>query len=214
LPPDALVSAVIGVLVVDDHHLVREGLSLIIQREPDMRVVGSVASGEDAVDVLKSTPTDVILMDLQLPGMSGVEAIRKIRELDTATPIVVVTMFEGDEDVHRALAAGATTYLLKDVLSDHLVRVVREVHAGRRPLESNVRARLEARAARPILTRREVQVLELLSEGQRNKEIAYSLSISEDTVEVHVKRIHAKLGVHDRTAAVSVAVRRGIIHLR
>jgi two-component system NarL family response regulator len=204
----------VTVLIVDDHHLVREGLGLIIEREPDMHVVGSVGSGEEAIQAMSVSRPDVVLMDLQLPGMSGVEAIRGIRRFDPATPIIVVTMYEGDEDIHRALESGATTYLLKDSLSDDLVRMVRSVHAGERPMSSQVRARLEDGGARPKLTGREMQVLELLLEGQRNKEIAFSLSISEETVQVHVKRILAKLGVHDRTAAVSVALRRGVIHMR
>lgn len=207
-------SPMIAVLIVDDHHLVREGLSLIVGREPDMTVVGSVATGGESVDVFRLQRPDVVLMDLQLPDMSGVEAIRAIRTIDRVIPIVVVTMYEGEEDVYRALEAGATTYLLKDALSDDLVRVVRAVHAGERLLPPNVLARLDDRAARPTLTRRELEVLELLMDGRRNKEIAFELSISEDTVEAHLKRILSKLGVHDRTAAVSVALRRGIIHLR
>jgi DNA-binding NarL/FixJ family response regulator len=209
-----LAASQVGVLIVDDHHLVREGLGLIIERELDMRVVGSVGSGEEALRAFPRSRPDVVLMDLQLPGMSGVDAIREIRQTDADTPIIVVTMYEGDEDIHRALDAGATTYLLKDSLSDELVQMVRRVHAGERPMPPQVRARLEDGGERPKLTAREMEVLELLLEGQRNKEIAFSLSISEETVQVHVKRILAKLGVHDRTAAVSVALRRGIIHVR
>jgi two-component system NarL family response regulator len=207
-------TAPIRILIVDDHSIVRDGLSLIIDREPDLEVVASAASGEEALDAFRRESPDVVLMDLQLPRMSGVEAIRAIRRTDSATPIVVLTMYEGDEDIHKALEAGATTYLLKDALSDDLVRVVRAVRAGERPIPPNVRARLEDRATKPQLTNREVEVLELVLSGQRNKEIAFSLSISEETVQVHLRRIFAKLDVHDRTAAVSLALRRGILHIR
>ncbi|MEQ1574341.1 MAG: response regulator transcription factor [Vicinamibacterales bacterium] len=203
----------IRVLVVDDHRIVREGLALILAREPGIEIVGSAATGEEAVALFQRHRPSVVLMDLQLPGMSGVEAIRVIRATDPHTPIIVLTMYDGDEDIHRALGAGATTYLLKDSLSDDLVCVVRAVHAGERPIPPHVKARLEDRAARPTLTQREVHVLERVLEGQRNKEIAASLAISEETVEVHLKHIFTKLGVHDRTAAVYVALRRGIVHV-
>ena len=203
----------IRVLVVDDHRIVREGLALIINREADIEVVGTAASGEEAVAAFTRDRPDIVLMDLQLPGMSGVDAIRDIRRLDPRARIVVLTMYGGDEDIHRALEVGATTYLLKDSLSDDLIRVVREVHAGGRPMTPDVQARLDDRAAHPTLTQREIRVLQVVMEGKRNKEIAASLSISEETVEVHMKNIFAKLGVHDRTAAVYVALRRGIIHV-
>ncbi len=208
-----MVAPPIRVLVVDDHRIVLEGLALIIGREQDIKVVGSAATGEEAVAAFARDRPDIVLMDLQLPGISGVEAIREIRRLDPNAHIVVLTMYGGDEDIYRALEVGATTYLLKDSLSDDLVHMVREVHAGGRPMPPDVKARLDARAARPTLTQREVGVLGLVLEGRRNKEIAASLSISEETVEVHMKNIFAKLGVHDRTAAVYVALRRGIIHV-
>lgn len=203
----------IRVLVVDDHRIVREGLALIIGREADIRVVAAAASGEEAVAAFRRDRPDIVLMDLQLPGMSGVDAIRAIRSIDAHAPIVVLTMYDGDEDIHRALDAGAATYLLKDSLTDDLIHVMREVHAGRRPIPSDIKARLEDRAMRPTLTPREVRLLQLVLEGHRNKEIAASLSISQETVEVHLKNIFTKLRVHDRTAAVYVALRRGIIHV-
>ena len=203
----------IRILVVDDHRIVRDGLQLIIEREPDCTVVGSVATGEDAVACFVSERPDVVLMDLQLPVMSGVEAIRAIRQVDPAARTIVLTMYDGDEDIHRALQAGATTYLLKSSLSNDLIRVLREVHRGESPLRPDVKARLDNRAARPTITQREVRVLELVSRGQRNKEIAAALSISEETVEVHLRNIFTKLDVHDRTGAVYVAVTRGIIHI-
>ena len=204
----------IRVLCVDDHRIVREGIGLIIARQPDMEVVGSAATGEEAVAVFKRERPDVTLMDLQLPTMSGLEAIHAIRREDADARIIVLTMYQGDEDIHRALAAGATTYLLKDTLSDDLIRFVREVHAGRRPIRPDVKARLDERATQPTLTPREVQVMELVSEGKRNKEIAVRLGISEETVQVHLKNIFAKLKVGERTAAVNVAIRRGIVHIK
>jgi two-component system, NarL family, response regulator len=204
----------IRILCVDDHLLVREGIALVIEREADMRVVGSVGSGEDALAVYPDLRPDITLMDLQLGGMSGLETIGRLRSFDPAARIIVLTVLQGDEDIYRALQAGATTYVLKDTLSHDLVRVIREVHAGGRPINATVEARLSERALGPTLSDREIQVVELLSQGMRNKELAASLGITERTAEVHVRNILTKLNVKDRTAAVSVAIRRGIIHLR
>lgn len=203
----------IRVLCVDDHRIVREGIALIISRQQDMEVVGSAATGEEAVRLFARHQPDVTLMDLQLGTMSGLEAIQTIRREHPAARIVVLTMYQGHEDIHRALSAGAATYLLKDTLSDDLIRVVREVHAGGRPIGADVKARLDERAAQPTLTPREVQVMELVSQGRRNKEIAGLLGISEQTVHVHLKNIFAKFNVNERTAAVNIALRRGIVHI-
>jgi DNA-binding NarL/FixJ family response regulator len=203
----------IRVLCVDDHRLVREGIALIINREPDMSVVGSAASGPDAIALFKQCLPDVTLMDLQLGRMSGLEAIRAIRRYDEAANIVVLTMYDGDEDVYRALEAGAATYLLKDMLSDDLVNIIREVCAGRRPLAVGIQARLDEHSTYVALTPREVEVLDCVKLGMRNKEIAASLHISEKTIQVHIKNLLLKLKVNDRAAAVNVALRRGIIHL-
>lgn len=207
------VTPCIRVLCVDDHRLVLKGIALIVSGEPDLKVVGCATTGEDAVALFKAQRPDVTLLDLQLPTMSGLEAIRAIREEDANARVVVVTMYQGDEDIHRALQAGAATYLLKDTLSDELVRVVREVHAGERPISRDVQARLDERAAHSVLTAREIEVVALISQGLRNKDIAAELKISHETVQVHVKNIFAKLEVDDRTAAVNVALRRGIIHI-
>ena len=203
----------IRILCVDDHRLVLAGIELMIGRQPDMTVVGSATTGEEAVSLFRQHKPDITLMDLQLPVMTGLEAIRAIRHLAPEARIIVLTMYHGDEDIHRALAAGAWTYLLKDMLSDDLMRVIREVHAGQRLLLPDVKVRLDERATRPSLTPREVQVTELIGRVLRNKEIASELHISEETVQVHVKSILTKLSVNDRTAAVNVAMRRGIIHL-
>ena len=203
----------ISVLCVDDHRIVREGIALIISREPDMRVVGSVATGEEAVVQFRRHRPDITLMDLRLETMSGLEAIRAIRLEEPAARIIALTMYRGDEDIHQALAAGATAYLLKTTLSDDLIRVVRDVHAGGRPLSPDLKARLEGRAAHPTLTPREVQVLDLVAQGKRNKEIAALLGMSLETVPGHLKSIFLKLGVSERTSAVRVALRRGIVHI-
>ena len=203
----------IRILCVDDHRLVLAGLALMIGRQPDMELLASAATGEEAITLFRLHRPDITLMDLQLPVMSGLEAIRVIRHEAPEARIVVLTMYNGDEDIHRALRAGASTYLLKDMLSDDLMRVIREVHAGQHSLQPDVQVRLDQRATRPILTPREVQVTELIGRGLRNKEIAAELGISEETVQVHVKNILSKLGVNDRTAAVTVAMRRGIFHL-
>lgn len=205
--------AQIRVLCVDDHRIVRDGIALIIDREPDMKVVARAATGEEALALFQKHRPDITIMDLQLAAMSGVEAIKQIRKQDPAARVVVLTMSRGDEDVYRALEAGAATYLLKDTAFEDLVRVVREVHAGEQPeFTQDVKDRLVERAGRPTLTPREIQVLELVRRGLRNREIAASLAISEETVQSHVKSILAKLDVQDRTAAIDVALRRGILH--
>jgi DNA-binding NarL/FixJ family response regulator len=202
----------IRVLCVDDHRIVRDGLTLVIDQQPDMRVVGTAASGEEAVTRFETERPDVTLMDLRLGAMSGVDAIRAIRGQHPDARIVVLTMSRGDEDIHRALAAGAATYLLKDTAFDDLLRIIREVHAGRQPeFSPDVKARLAERAGRPALTPREIEVLELVRRGLRNREIAASLGVGEETVQSHVKHILAKLEVPDRTAAIDVALRRGIL---
>jgi two-component system NarL family response regulator len=203
----------IRVLCVDDHRLVRQGIALIIDREPDMTVVASAASAADAVALFKQHLPDVTLMDLKLGRMSGLDAIRAIRQHSEAAHIVVLTMYDGDEDVYRALEAGAATYLLKDMLSDDLINIIREVVAGRRPLAAGIQARLDERSTYIPLTPREIEVLDRVRLGLRNKEIGASLHISEKTVQVHIKNLLLKLKVNDRSAAVNVALRRGIIHL-
>ena len=159
----------IRILCVDDHRLVLAGIELMIGRQPDMTVVGSATTGEEAVSLFRQHKPDITLMDLQLPVMTGLEAIRAIRHLSPEARIIVLTMYHGDEDIHRALMAGASTYLLKDMLSDDLMRVIREVHAGQRALLPDVQVRLDERATRPSLTPREVQVTELSDEDSATR---------------------------------------------
>jgi two-component system NarL family response regulator len=208
-----MTSTSIRVLVVDDHRLVRDGLALIIDREPDMTVVGFASTAQEALAQFGALAPDITLMDLRLDDSSGLDAIRGIRQHVSDARIIVLTMYEGDEDIYRALTAGASAYLLKDALSNDLIRVVRAVHAGERPLSPRIQARLDERADREALTPREVQVLQLVSRGLRNKQIAAELNISEETVPVHMRNIFIKLNVRERTSAVHVAVRRGIVHL-
>lgn len=201
-------------LCVDDHRLMREGISRIVGVQPDMTVVAEASNGEEAVEQFARHRPDVTLMDLQLPRMSGLDAMRAIRQQTPKARIVVLTMYQGDEDIHRALEGGAVGYLLKDTLPDDLTRVIREVHAGQRAFSPEITAALEQRASQPTLTSRELQVLELLATGKRNKEIAATLGISIDTASAHIKSIFLKFNVHDRTAALAEALRRGIIHIQ
>ena len=203
----------IRVLCVDDHRLMREGVARIVGVHADMEVVGGASNGEQAVAQFVEQRPDVTLMDLQLPVVNGIEAIRRIRQIDPSARIVVLTMYEGDENIHRAFDAGAMGYVLKDAIPDDLIHVIREVHAGRRVMGPDIQRALAQRATQRTLTVREQQVLELLSQGMRNKEIASALGITADTTGAHVKSIYAKFGVHDRTAALAEAIRRGIIHI-
>jgi len=185
----------------------------MIARQSDMEIVSAASTSEEAVDFFREFMPDVTLMDLKMPSAGGLEAIRVIRAEAPLARIIVLTTYEGDEDIFRALQAGAATYLLKDTLSDDLVRIVREVHAGGRPIPSNVEKLLGERVNDTTLTSREMDVMRLIARGFRNKEMAAELGISEETVKVHVKNVLAKLHVSDRSAAVAVAARRGIIHL-
>lgn len=203
----------ISVLCVDDHEIVREGIVAIIGRQSDMEVTGTAANGLQAVEAFLQNPPDVTLMDLQLPLVSGLDAIKRIRSLDAQAKIIVLTTYHGDEDVHRALAAGAATYLLKEAVLDDLAGVVRAVYNGARPIPEDVQRILESRSNYGQLTAREVEVLELIAQGLRNKEVGHALGITEETIKVHMRNIMDKLNVQDRTEAVTMGLRRGIIHL-
>jgi two-component system, NarL family, response regulator len=205
--------AAIRVLCADDHRLMREGIARIVGVQSDMKVIAQASDGEQAVEEFRRVRPDVTLMDLEMPTMGGLQAIRTIRHEYPEARIVVLTMYHGDEDIHRAIAAGAMGYLLKDTLPDDLVRVIRDVHSGQRAIPPEIAAALEQRASQPTLTFREFQVLELLATGKRNKEIAAALGISGDTASAHIKSIFQKFNVHDRTAALAEALRRGIIHI-
>src|ERR1035438_2465601 len=203
----------IRILVVDDHALMRVGLVASIGGEPDMEIVAAASNGKEAVEFFRQHCPDITLMDLKMPVMGGVEAIQAIRGECPSAKVIVLSTYEGDDDIFRALEAGATSYLLKDTLAEDLVRVIREVFAGGPPLPAPVAKRLADRMRHPDLTARELDVLRLIARGMRNKEIAAQLGIGEETTQGHVKNILSKLGLHDRTEAVAVAVRRGIVHI-
>lgn len=203
----------IRILLVDDHPMIRAGLAATIKPEPDMQVVAIAANGKDALEQYRLQHPDVTLMDLKMPEMGGVESIRAIRAEFPAAKIMVLTTYQGEEDIYRAMKAGAVSYLLKDTLAENMVRMIREVAGGGRPIPPGVAQRLTDQMFQPRLTARELEVLELVARGLRNKELAADLKISEDTVQGHMKSIFAKLSVTDRTAAVSVAIQRGIVHI-
>src|SRR6266567_4709784 len=193
--------------------MIRAGLTATLGPEPDMEVVGSAANGREGIDKYRQHQPDITLMDLKMPDMGGVEAIRTIRAEFPSAQIIVLSTYQGDEDIYRALEAGAVTYLLKDMIAEKMTGIIREVAGGGRPILPEVAQRLTERMFQAALTNREVDVLQLVARGMRNKEIAAELRISEETVQGHVKNILAKLSVHDRTEAVAVAIRRGIVHL-
>jgi two-component system NarL family response regulator len=204
----------IRVLIVDDHSIVRTGLAATIDPEPDMEVIGSAANGHDAIQLFRDKVPDVTIMDLSLtPEMNGVQAIQTIRREFPAARIIVLSAYKGEEDIYRALQAGAVTYLLKETLGEDLIPIIREVDAGGGPIPPYVARKLADRLTQAVLTPREVEVLKLVAAGKRNKEIAGTLGISETTIQGHVKSILAKLNVHDRTEAVTLAIRRAIIRL-
>jgi DNA-binding NarL/FixJ family response regulator len=208
-----LANTPIRVLIVDDHPMIRAGLTSTIAPEQDLEVIGTASTGKEGVEQYRQFQPDITLMDLRMPEMGGVEAIRTIRSQFPAARIVVLSTYQGDDDIYRALEAGAVTYLLKDTLAEKIVGVIREVAAGGRPMLPEVAQRLTDRMFQAALTNREIEVLQLVAKGMRNKEIAAELKISDDTVQGHVKNILSKLSVHDRTEAVAVAIRRGIVHL-
>ena len=203
----------IHVLVIDDHPMIRAGLSATIDPEPDIKVIATADNGRDGVELYRQHQPDVALMDLKMPEMGGVEAIRAIRADFPLAKIVVLSTYEGDEDIYRAMQAGAVTYLLKNTRSEKMIGVIREVAGGARPVQPEVAQKLTDRMFQPVLTPREIEVLRLVARGMRNKEIAAALTITEETAQSHMKNILAKLSVHDRTEAVAVAIRRGIVHL-
>lgn len=204
----------IRILTVDDHPMLREGIAAVVQLQSDMMLVGEAADGAQAIEAFRKLKPDVTLMDLQMPILDGAAAIGRIREKDSDACIIVLTTFDTDEDVERALRAGARGYILKDASAEELVGTIREVHAGRRRVAPTVVERLTERGMRVPLTFRELTVLRLLSNGKTNKEIAAILSIAEATVKVHLSHLFHKLGVSSRTEALAEATRRGLVRIR
>jgi DNA-binding NarL/FixJ family response regulator len=204
----------IRILVVDDHHVVRQGLVALLNIMPDITVIGQAADGEEAIKLYRALKPDITLMDLQLPGLSGVETIRRIRSDDPTARFIVLTTFDGDEDIYRALEAGARAYLLKGMTVEELTSAIKAVHAGKTRISPAIADKLAGRMSSQALTAREQDVLERIVAGRSNKEIASDLNISEATVKTHINSLLGKLGVGDRTHAATVALQRGIVHLK
>ena len=203
----------IRVFSVDDHPLLREGIATLVNNQPDMVLVGEASSGAEAIQQFKQHMPDVTLLDLRLPDMSGIDVLIAIRSEFPKACIVMLTTFEGDVEVQRALQAGARGYLLKNMPPAELLDVIRQVHEGKKRIPPEIASQLLEHMSDEGLTEREVEVLREVADGNRNREIAERLFISEETVKVHIKHIMEKLGANDRTQAVAIGVRRGIIHL-
>ena len=203
----------IRVLSADDHPVVREGIAALIGRQSDMELIAEACNGREAVDLFRKHQPDVTLMDLQMPEMGGIDALSAIRGEFPDARIIVLTSYAGDIQVSRALRSGARGYLLKDMLRKELLETIRAVHAGQRRVSSEVAAGIAEHATADSLTPRETDVLRLVAGGNANKEIATQLGLTEETVKSHVKNILAKLGAHDRTHAVTIALKRGIMDL-
>jgi two-component system NarL family response regulator len=203
----------IRVLVIEDHPVVRQGLVALLSNAPDIEIVGSAADGLEGIEVFRSVRPDVTLIDLQMPRLGGVEAIQRMRHEWPDARFIVLTTFDGDEDIYRAMQAGAKAYLLKGMEVDELLRAIRTVHAGRASVPSSIAEKLAQRVGSQDLTTRELEVLKRIVAGRANKEIANDLNISEATVKSHVNSLLGKLGVDDRTHAAVIALQRGIVHL-
>ena len=203
----------IRVLSVDDHPLLSEGIATMINSQPDMQLISQASSGSEAIQQYREHRPDVTLMDLRLPDLSGIDAMIAIRTEFPEARVVMLTTFEGDVEIQRALQAGARGYLLKNMPPSEILDVIRHVHAGKKRVPPEVAAQIAEHMSDEDLTAREVEVLRLIAGGNRNKDIAEILFISEETVKVHIKHIMDKLGAKDRTQAIAIAVRRGIIEL-
>lgn len=204
-------AGVIKVMIVDDHPLVRVGIATVVNQQADMALVASADNGTEAVELYRRLRPDVVLMDLRLRGDSGVRIIRSLRAEFPATRALVISNYDGDEDIHQALDAGAGGYLFKSVVEDELIDAICEIHAGRRYLPRSVMTRLHEHEQGVGLTRREEEILDLLGRGLHNRELGQVLGVSEDTVKTHLKSLFRKLGVSDRAEAVREALRRGFI---
>ncbi len=203
----------VSLMIVDDHHIVRQGMAALLGTMPGLQVIAEASSGEQAIELYRKHQPDVTLMDLRMQHGNGVEAIKSIRGEFPLARIIVLTTFDGDEDIFRALQAGARGYLLKGSDIDELVSAITAVHSGKSRIPAPVAERLAERMGNPALTERETDVLKLIVGGNSNKEIASALFISEATVKTHINNLLGKLGVSDRTQAATTALQRGIVHL-
>ncbi len=203
----------ICVLGIDDHPLVREGVAALINDQTDMRIVGQASTGRDGIRLFRELRPDIALMDVRLPDVSGIDAMITIRSEFSDAKIIIVTSSEGDVEMQRALEGGARGYLLKSMPPSELLDAIRKVHAGKKAIPPDIASHLANHMSDEALTSREIEILQQVAEGNRNRDIADRLFISEGTVKVHIKHIMEKLGAKDRTQAITIAVRRGIIHL-
>ncbi len=203
----------IRIMIVEDHNIVRQGIIALLRTYPEVEVVGEASDGLEAVERYRTLQPDIALMDLQLPRLSGADAISRIRIEFPAARFIVLTTFDGDEDIFRALQAGAKAYLLKGMTGEELLAAIRTVHGGKASIPASIAEKLAERVSGQQLTGRELHVLERIVAGRANKEIAMDLHISEATVKSHVNNLLGKLGVADRTHAATVAIQRGLVHL-
>ena len=206
-------STPIKILCVDDHPLVRKGIAAILANEPDIQLVAEAGSGQEAVEAFRTHRPDVTLMDLRLPGMDGIAASKEIRQIDPAAHILALTSYDGDQEIYRALEAGVRGYLLKEMVHTEIVRAIRVVHSGKRLMPPEVAERLSEHFPQVALTPREIEVLQHVAKGYGNKEIGIRLGTAAGTVKMHLQNILSKLGASDRTHAVTLAIRRGIIYI-
>jgi DNA-binding NarL/FixJ family response regulator len=206
-------SPVVRILAVDDHPLLREGIAALIANEPDMELVAEASNGREAIEQFRKVRPDVTLMDVQMPDMSGIDALIAIREVEPKAKIVVLTTYGGDALAMRAIKAGAQAYVLKGLVRKELLETIRAVNRGQKRIHPEVALELAQHTGESTLTAREIEVLSLVAAGNSNKRIAASLNITEDTAKGHLKSILAKLGASDRTRAVTLALKRGIIEL-
>ena len=206
-------SRCIRVLIADDHPVVRTGLTSMLSAQQQVEVIGSVSNGHDALLAVQQEMPDILLLDLRMPGLDGIETLHALKEMQTATRVIILSSFEADEDIYRSVRAGAMGYLLKDTPKNQMLEAISAVHAGKRYIKGQIASRLAERMLRSSITARELEILEMIAKGLTNKQIASALSISENTVRNHLNSIMEKLEVSDRTEAATTAIQQGIIRL-
>jgi DNA-binding NarL/FixJ family response regulator len=206
-------TATISILCVDDHPLVRKGIAAIVAGDPSLKLVGEAGNGAEAVEQYRLLRPDVVLMDLRMPVMDGIEATRQIRQINADARIIALTSYDGDQDIYKAIEVGVRGYILKEMVHTKVIDAIQTVHSGKRLMPTEVAERLSEYFPQVALTPREIEVLRHVAKGLANKEIAHQLGTASGTVKMHVQNILAKLGASDRTHAVTIALERGILHL-